>query len=172
MDCADVDLEELSWGLCGLIPANEEFRVRIAVVRPLPKVQGDLKMLRVVGINLLENALKYSDPLEPVEVKLESQVREGVDGVMWTFKDHGPGIPHGLEDRIFEKYFRAMSGYGKPGLGIGLFLARFICERHGGRLELGSIQPELGASFEVWLPLNSAPSGSGAVSTRGSTVTA
>lgn len=144
--------------------------MKITVLRPLPKVQGDMKMLRVVGINLLENALKYSDPLSPVEVRLQKQIREGVVGVTWTFEDQGPGIPRGLEEKIFEKYFRAISGCGKPGLGIGLFLARFICERHGGHLGLGVLQAEKGASFEVWLPLRHVDSGGGLAQTRDSAV--
>lgn len=170
LDVAEIDLETLTYDLCGLIPAGEESRLKITVLRPLPKVQGDMKMLRVVGINLLENALKYSDPLSPVEVRLQKQIREGVVGVTWTFEDQGPGIPRGLEEKIFEKYFRAISGCGKPGLGIGLFLARFICERHGGHLGLSVLQAEKGASFEVWLPLRHVDSGGGLAQTRDSAV--
>ncbi len=154
MDCTEIDLEALSHELCGLISASDEFRVKLTVQRPLPCVLGDVKMLRVVGINLLENALKYSDPLSPVNVMLGFDSQDGVEGIRWTFQDMGPGIPSGLEEKIFEKYFRAMGGYGKPGLGVGLFLARYICERHGGCLRLAGKQPDQGTSFEVWLPLN------------------
>lgn len=156
MDCAEVDLEALSHELCELIPASDQFRVKVTVARPLPELLGDVKMLRVAGVNLLENALKYSDPLAPVHIALEAHVRDGVEGVLWAFEDSGPGIPPGSEEKIFEKYFRAKGGYGKPGLGIGLFLARFICERHGGWLGLSSPQPEQGARFEIWLPLHGA----------------
>jgi two-component system OmpR family sensor kinase len=66
-------------------------------------------------------------------------------------RDHGPGIPADAHDVIFEKFGR-VSGAGKPGAGLGLFIARSIAEAHGGTLEVESEAGE-GATFVLRLPL-------------------
>ena len=69
----------------------------------------------------------------------------------WHIEDSGPGIPSGMEERIFEKYARLGETSGTAGLGLGLYLVRHIFEHHGGwvRVEAGR---SMGAGFIVWLP--------------------
>ena len=59
-----------------------------------------------------------------------------------------------MEEKIFEKYMRLGESGNKAGLGLGLYLARHIVERHGGRLTVETGRPH-GACFVCWLPIES-----------------
>ena len=116
---------------------------------PLPKVRGDRERLRQVVQNLVDNAVKYSPAGGDVQIRATAD-----DGrVLVDVEDAGPGIP--LEDQqlIFEKFGRAATdGGGKPGTGLGLFIARTIAEAHGGSVEVDSA-PARGSIFTLELPL-------------------
>lgn len=122
-------------------------RIRLDLAPNLPLLSGDDRMLRFALLNLLDNACKYSPPDLPVAVHVSASHQ----GVTWRVTDQGPGIPAGMEERIFEKYVRASEKGGKAGLGLGLYLARHIVERHGGRLSVEATQKQ-GACFVCWLP--------------------
>ncbi len=125
-------------------------RISVAITAPLPQIIGDDRMLRFALLNLLDNACKYSPSGSPVSVTLRAEMH----GVTWRVADNGPGIPAGMAEKIFEKYFRAnetASLGGKAGLGLGLYLARHIVERHGGKLTVEADRPQ-GACFLCWLP--------------------
>ena len=97
--------------------------------------------------NLLENAVKYSPAGEAVDVRARAE-----DGrVLVTVEDSGPGIPAEQHGLIFERFGRANVGLGKPGTGLGLFIARSIAEAHGGTLSVVSAPGE-GATFTLELP--------------------
>ena len=101
--------------------------------------------------NLLENAVKYSGESRNIEVGLAlSAGRELITSV----RDHGVGIPQADRERVFERFFRARNvEQGQVvGLGLGLFIARTIVERHGGRMWLESIEGR-GSTFYFALPL-------------------
>ena len=68
--------------------------------------------------------------------------------------DHGPGIPEGLEARIFEKLFRAHGG--GAGAGLGLAICQAIVRAHGGHVQANN-RPQGGAQFVAWLPYDAAP---------------
>ena len=126
-------------------------RIQIAAAEPLPVILGDHRMLRFALLNLLDNACHYSPPGSPVRVTIAA-----VDeGVVWRVEDEGPGIPPGLEERIFEKYIRISEASGKAGLGLGLYLARQIAQAHGGWLRARP-GAAVGACFECWLPATAA----------------
>jgi signal transduction histidine kinase len=125
-------------------------RISVAITAPLPQIIGDDRMLRFALLNLLDNACKYSPSGSPVSVTLRAEMH----GVTWRVADNGPGIPVGMEEKIFEKYVRAgeiISQGGKAGLGLGLYLAHHIVERHGGTLSVETGR-EQGACFICWLP--------------------
>jgi signal transduction histidine kinase len=116
----------------------------------VPSVRGDRERLRQVLRNLLENAVKYSPAGEAVDVRARAE-----DGrVLVTVEDSGPGIPAEQHGLIFERFGRANVGLGKPGTGLGLFIARSIAEAHGGRLSVAST-PGQGATFTLELPTGS-----------------
>jgi signal transduction histidine kinase len=147
----DVDLGELVRdSVAGISLAQDEVRVSADVRGEMPRVRGDRDRLQQVLTNLLENAVKYSPAGEEVKVtafQLDSQLQIEV-------ADQGPGIPSDQQRLIFEKFGRGHSAGspGKPGTGLGLFIARSIAEAHGGALEVSSA-PDLGATFTLTLPL-------------------
>ena len=148
---ADIDLGELVRdAVASVTLAQDEVPVRVEVRGPLPTVRGDRDRLHQVLANLLDNAVKYSPAGEAVEVSAyqeNSRVRIDVS-------DSGPGIASDQQRLIFEKFGRvsAPGSSGKPGTGLGLFIARSIAETHGGALEVWSA-PEQGATFTLTLPL-------------------
>jgi signal transduction histidine kinase len=149
----DVDLGALVRdSVAGATLAQDEVRVTADVRGELPRVRGDRDRLQQVLTNLLDNAVKYSPAGEEVKIRafqLDSQLRIEV-------VDRGPGIPQEQQGVIFEKFGRVNSpgSPGKPGTGLGLFIARSIAEAHGGALEVSSA-PDLGATFALTLPLGS-----------------
>jgi signal transduction histidine kinase len=113
----------------------------------LPPVRGDRERLRQVLTNLVDNAVKYSKTGGEVLVRTWSENGR----VLVSVEDRGPGIPHDQQALIFEKFGRAHVGLGKPGTGLGLFIARSIAEAHGGTLVVRST-PGQGATFILALP--------------------
>ena len=111
---------------------------------------GDREQLeRVIG-NLLTNALKYSAHDAPVRVRLaadESWIHVAVS-------DYGIGIGSELIARLFDRYYRAPAGRAHAsGLGLGLYIARTIVERHGGHIAVTS-EVGRGSTFSVALPID------------------
>ena len=78
---------------------------------------------RAVG-NLLDNAAKWSQPGESVEVELR--------GGQLVVRDHGPGIPEEDLPYVFDRFYRARAARGMPGSGLGLAIVRQVAESHGG----------------------------------------
>jgi PAS domain S-box-containing protein len=97
--------------------------------------------------NLLSNALKYGEG-KPIEVRV---LQLGERAVI-TVQDQGCGIPENIQDRIFQKFERAVSHSNISGLGLGLYIAKQIVDIHGGAIRVSS-KPGCGSSFTVELPV-------------------
>jgi two-component system sensor histidine kinase KdpD len=108
--------------------------------------------MELVVRNLLENAIKYSPPGTPIEIRAAHQGSE----VLVTVEDHGPGLKPGDEERIFEKFYRTPQHSGASGVGLGLAIARAVVTAHGGRIwaERGAAG---GAQFHFTIVLDGAP---------------
>lgn len=117
---------------------------------PAAPVRGDPDRVVQIITNLLSNACKYSPKGMAVTVDVQ---RDGPNARL-TVSDRGPGIPEAFRDRIFSRFAQAdaSDARGKSGTGLGLYIAREIAERHGGRLwyESGATG---GATFHLDLPL-------------------
>lgn len=113
-------------------------------------IWGDRDRLGQVMINLLVNAIKYSPQAELVSVRLKHKGEYAEVAV----QDYGIGIAPEYQARIFDQFYQIAqpreSTY--PGLGIGLYIARTLVERHGGRLWLESSEGG-GSTFYFTLPL-------------------
>jgi signal transduction histidine kinase len=146
---SDVDVGELVRETVATVSlAQDEVPVVARMPSPLPHVRGDRERLRQVVVNLVENAVKYSEAGKEVQVSAWAENGR----VLISVEDRGPGIPHEQHGLIFEKFGRANVGGGKPGTGLGLFIARSIAEAHGGTLDVRSA-PGQGATFTLELPL-------------------
>ncbi len=113
------------------------------------KVVGDGDQLRQVLGNLLRNAFVHTPDGTPIEVTLDR-----VDGeARLEIRDHGPGLPTGDHEALFERFWRSEGGRvrGKGGAGLGLAIVAAIVDAHGGRVR-ASNAPGGGASFVVTLP--------------------
>ncbi len=135
---------------CALAQMDSQLRdhpVAINLPTDLPLVQIDALLLERVVINLLENALKYTPPGSPVEISGQIQGNE----LLVTVADHGPGLPPGQEERIFEKFYQVAPGSAR-GAGLGLTICRSIIEAHDGRMWAAN-RPEGGAVFAFTIPL-------------------
>ena len=119
----------------------------VDVAPGLGPAAGDPDRVQQVLVNLLENAAKYGEG--PVAVRAEP-----ADGlVRISVADAGPGISLAEQERIFEKFYRVDPQLRRApsGTGLGLFIARELVERMGGRIEVRS-EPGAGATFVVELP--------------------
>jgi len=81
------------------------------------------RLERAVG-NLIDNAVKYNPPGEPVEIRL--------GGVELTVRDHGQGISAEDLPYVFDRFYRGAEARGRPGSGLGLAIVRQVVEQHGG----------------------------------------
>ena len=114
-------------------------------------VNGDRDRLKQVFINLVANAIQYTPQGGEVFLSLE-QIKDQARVIV---RDTGPGIPAQDLPHIFERFYRAEKSRtrGKStGFGLGLSIANWIVEKHGGRIEVVS-QEGKGTTFVIWLPL-------------------
>jgi signal transduction histidine kinase len=146
-----LDPQTLTASVISMLDPSVASRILFLAEADLPALHGDERLLRIALLNLLENASKYAPGESPVNVILKPCEQENVAGVRWHIEDSGPGIPAGMEERIFEKYARLGETSGTAGLGLGLYLVRHILEHHGGWVNAES-GLSIGAGFIVWLP--------------------
>jgi signal transduction histidine kinase len=132
-----------------LLPENDVL-ITMAASAQLPEIQGDKNGLVLALRAIIENALKFNPHNNPVHILIgcpnKGQVRIDI-------ADEGIGIPAESLERIFEPFYRVEgSGASRlfPGLGVGLSIAKFIIERHGGRIEVTS-HPAHGTTFTIYL---------------------
>src|SRR6476659_8639128 len=112
---------------------------------PLP-IRVDAAQIERVLVNLLENALKFSSPTDPVSVSAS----RGAGRVLVRIRDRGPGILPADRERIFEPFERG-SGEGR-GSGLGLAIARGFAEANGGVIRVESSSEQGGSTFVLDLP--------------------
>lgn len=108
----------------------------------------DSARLEQVLVNLLSNALKFGAG-KTIEIKTH---KEGGKALL-SVKDHGIGISKEDQDRLFNRFERAVSITSFGGLGLGLYISRQIAAAHGGTVRVES-EPGQGSTFTVELPLN------------------
>jgi two-component system, OmpR family, sensor histidine kinase KdpD len=118
----------------------------------LPPVQVDSVLIEQVLTNLVENAVKYTEPNTPITLSAWADDKE----VTVEVADQGVGLPAGEEERIFDKFYRAQHVATARGVGLGLTICRGIIEAHGGRIWAMN-RSEGGAAFRFTLPLEGTP---------------
>ncbi|MBW3537656.1 MAG: two-component sensor histidine kinase [Actinobacteria bacterium] len=133
------------------VPVHVSTQVESAVV------PGDESQLVSAVSNLLENAAKYSDAGQPVELELRDA---GPDAISVVVRDRGIGIPSWELDRIFERFYRVDRGRarGTGGTGLGLAIVRHVATNHGGDVRVSSVEGE-GSVFTLLLPAEPGPMG-------------
>ena len=112
-------------------------------------VRGDRRQLVSAVMNLLDNAVKYSEPGSPVDVS----VRECAGEVVVEVSDQGIGIPSRDLERVFERFYRVDRARSREsgGTGLGLSIVRHVARSHGGDVTVESREGE-GSTFRLVLP--------------------
>lgn len=125
-------------------------RITVDIPEGLPHVWADYNRLERIFLNLLTNALKYSDEGTPVRVRAEARDHE----VAVAVSDQGCGIPAEELSQIFERFYRTADTRkrGVEGLGLGLYITRLLVEAHGGKIWVESIVGQ-GSTFTFTLPV-------------------
>jgi two-component system sensor histidine kinase KdpD len=146
-------VEEVVGGtLARLDKALKDRPVNICLPDDLPLVWIDAVLVQQVLTNLVENAIKYTPPGSAIDISASVQ-----PSALWLeVADRGPGIPAGLENRLFEKFFRLEAESPQTGVGLGLSLCRAIADAHGGGVGAANRQGG-GAVFILSLPLREPP---------------
>ena len=116
-------------------------------------VEGDKVHLKNVVLNLLDNAIKYTENKPYIQVRS----RNIPHAIEISVQDNGPGISKANQKRIFEKLYRIPTGnvHNVKGFGLGLSYVKSIVEQHGGTINLNS-ELKKGTTFFIRLPLNGA----------------
>jgi signal transduction histidine kinase len=129
--------------------SGRHFTFRVQETGPSPQVSADPAALEQVLANLLDNAVKYSDDVKEVTVR----VRASGDDAIIEVSDRGVGIERSDQKRIFEKFYRgSASSLHREGFGLGLPIVQELVSAHGGLVEVES-EPGTGSTFRVRLPL-------------------
>ncbi|HDR9484230.1 TPA: DUF4118 domain-containing protein [Burkholderia aenigmatica] len=134
---------------------------RVVLPADLPLLQMDAVLMERLFTNLFENAAKYTPADTPIEIGAERMTDDGLPFVRVLVDDYGPGLPTGMETRIFDKFTRGEKESATPGIGLGLAICRAIVEAHGGKIgALNRTAPDghvTGARFWFTLPVETPP---------------
>ena len=123
--------------------------VTVKLPSGIPMIHVDAVMIEQVLINLLENALRYTPEHSPLEITAHINP----DTIEMSLTDHGPGIPSGSENKIFDKFYRVDNEATQSGVGLGLAICRAIIEAHGGSIHAQN-RYSGGAIFSFILPVD------------------
>jgi signal transduction histidine kinase len=131
------------------LAAEKKLLVKVEMARDLPAGLGDQRRIAQVLLNLIGNAIKFTDA---GEVRIAANLENGRFALAVT--DTGPGIPASEQTRIFEEFHQIDNSNTKTkgGTGLGLAIAKRIVEMHGGRIWVESAVGK-GSTFRIALPV-------------------
>lgn len=134
-------------------PVIDQARHELVVNLPSDPLELDADPHRLAQVfsNLLNNAAKYTPP----EGRIVFSAKQQINTVVITVQDNGIGIPHEMQDTIFNMFaqIERSGSEGESGLGIGLTLVRSLIEMHKGSIQVSSDGPKRGSEFRVELPV-------------------
>ena len=145
-----LDLDELVHETVALLQPNSPSHVLHVTGATHATIQGDKDRLGQVLINLITNAVKYSPQANSVDITLSSSQNAAFVSV----RDYGVGIAPAHQKHIFDRFYRVYDSNDKSfkGLGLGLYIANDIVQRHNGNLTVASEEGK-GSTFTISLPL-------------------
>jgi signal transduction histidine kinase len=124
--------------------------VELSLADELPAIDADPTQIQQMLINLLTNAFDSMDDAPSDRRKVQIATEHNGNGTVCVrVRDHGPGIPDSVRERLFEQFFTTKN----DGLGMGLAIVRSIVEAHGGKVRVENVEGG-GAGFYVHLPAN------------------
>lgn len=102
-------------------------------IADLPMVTADRALLRLVLVNLISNALKFTRQREPAEIEIGCMASGGTETAVFV-RDNGAGFDMAYVNKLFGAFQRLHTNSEFPGIGIGLAIVQRIINRHGGRI--------------------------------------
>ncbi len=159
LDAGEAHAESVRFDLSELVATTTEQMCllaedkEIALLRETDRpvlVEGDRARLKQVIVNLVDNAIKYTQAGGIVRVRTYERSTEAILEVV----DNGIGIPKEAIDHVFERFYRVDKARSRDqgGAGLGLSIVRSICHAHAGKVEVQT-QENAGSVFRVCLPL-------------------
>ena len=155
--------EVVGSALAACAPSLQGRPVQVRLTDDLPLLSLDAVLFERVLANLLENAAKFT----PQGSGIEIEAFASSDTVTIRIDDHGPGLPAGREDTLFDKFERGSKESATPGVGLGLAISRAIVQAHQGTIRAENRQAEgrtVGARFTIELPRGEPPTDDGSAS--------
>jgi signal transduction histidine kinase len=129
-----VDLTQLCRDVYQELESERDDRRVELRLQTLPTADGDPALLRVVFVNLLSNALKYTRSRDPAEIEIGTISGEGESSPIFFIRDNGVGFDMGDAGKLFGVFQRLHHAHEFEGTGVGLATVRRIVDRHGGRI--------------------------------------
>ncbi len=125
------------------------------ITNGIPYVLGDPEQLRQVLANLTRNAVIHTPTGSTIDLSVSCER----DCAVLEVRDHGAGFPAGVEERVFDRFWRSEGGRsrGRGGAGLGLAIVKAIVHAHHGQVHARNA-PGGGAIFRVTIPLTAPPS--------------
>jgi heavy metal sensor kinase len=153
---AVMDLVQEAVAVVGVLAEDKEQTLSVTGDEST-SVCADRAFLRMALVNLLDNAVKYSPSGSKILVTLQSGSAQSgpAQFVELAIQDEGPGIPEGAQQRVFDRFYRldeARSRDSGGGFGLGLPIAKWAVEAHGGTINVKTSFPT-GAIFCIKLPV-------------------
>lgn len=129
---------------------KEEHEIVFRTSEDFILVKVDARLIMQVVINIVENAIKYTQNGSEIIITTERTEKEAVVRIA----DNGPGIPDDMKSQVFEMFYSGAKSIAdsRRSLGLGLSLCKSIITAHGGSLELTDNEPH-GAVFTFTLPI-------------------
>lgn len=149
-ESTEVNLPKLAAEIIAhLAPAalNKKIDIELHTQEDFINIYGNVTALSILIRNLVDNAIRYT----PEGGRVEVNVMEHEDKVIFRVTDNGPGIPAELRTRVFERFFRVL-GNKSPGSGLGLAIVQQIAKLHDATVRLGAPQVGTGLEIEITFP--------------------
>ena len=149
------DLVQESVAVVGVLAEDKKQTILVDGQSQL-RVSADRNFLRMAVINLLDNAVKYSPVASTIRLRLSDgdATSDLAQFVELAIEDEGPGIPEDKAARVFDRFYRVDEGRTRDagGAGLGLAIAKWAVETHGGTIDLKPRLPN-GSVFYIRLPI-------------------
>jgi len=133
-----------------VLASSKQVNIKLEAAAPV-RVSADPDDLELIWVNLLDNAVRHSEPTSQVAIKIELS---NANRVSVRVEDHGEGIPEADISHVFDRFRRGETSRGKSssGFGLGLAICKAIVEAYGGKIQLTSTLGA-GTAVQVDLPL-------------------
>ena len=154
LDCRPLDLcalvRRVAEEVALTLPVDSTHSLTCRCAEETLILAGDALRLEQVFHNLLQNAIKYSPQGGPVRVRVAREA----DHAIIALSDQGIGIPGDAQANLFQRFYRAGNVRNDhiSGMGIGLYVVKEIVSRHGGTVDVASVEGT-GSTFTVRLPV-------------------